>query len=116
MAGWSSAVFGVIADLLAVKVELDLDPPVGHWTGAGGEVFSRSGHPDITAGSRAREPLPDPAVPPRSSSEPQQLAPASPPATSGPRPPDAPSSRLNGVLPTRAAPASRWLARGRRRR
>src|SRR4051794_24963039 len=58
MAGWTSAVFGVVADLLAVKVELDLDPPVGHWTGAGGQVFSHSGHPDITAGSRSRERLP----------------------------------------------------------
>src|SRR4051794_35421752 len=115
MAGWTSAVFGVVADLLAVKVELDLDPPVGD-DGRLGPGVSHSGHSDITAGSRSREPLPDPAVPPRSSSEPHQPAPASPPATSGPRPPDAPASRPIAALPTRAAPASRWLARERRRR
>src|ERR1700754_3345439 len=76
------AVFGVVADLLAVKVALDLDL----------------------------------AVPPRSSSERRQPVPASPLATSGPLRPDAPSSRPLAALPTRAAPASRWLARGRRRR
>src|ERR1700749_1939934 len=78
--------------------------------------FAGRGYADVTHGSRSREPFLDPAVPPRSSSEPQQPAPESPPATSGPRPPDAPSLRPIGALPTRAAPASRWLARGRRGR
>ena len=54
--------------------------------------------------------------PPRTSSAPPRPAPASPLATSGPRPPGAPSSRPLAALPTRGAPASRWLARSRRRR